>query len=61
MYDVSVLGSTVARGFTKAEALNQALETSQRPTFVTRLLRVHDVDGITVIAEVRNGRLLHVA
>lgn len=61
MYDVSVIGSTVARGFTKAQAINQALETSQRPTFATRLLRVHDEDGITVIAKVRNGRLLYVA
>lgn len=56
MYDVSLIGSTVQSGRTLDEAYDMAKTISE--TFAGRLIRVHDVDGQTVLAEYRNGQAL---
>jgi hypothetical protein len=55
-YDISLLGSTVQSGRTLEEAFAKAVEVSQG--FAGRLVRVHDVDGVSVIAEYRDGEKL---
>lgn len=56
MYDITLLGSIVQAGRTLDEARDRAVTVSQG--FPGRLIRVHDVDGETVIAEYRDGRAL---
>lgn len=56
MYDVSLIGSTVQSGHTIDEAYTMAKTISEG--FPGRLIRVHDVDGETVLAEFRNGQAL---
>lgn len=55
-YDISLLGSTVQSGRTPEEAFGKAVEVSRG--FAGRLVRVHDVDGVSVIAEYRDGQQL---
>lgn len=55
-YDISLLGSTVQSGRTIDEARNKAVKVSEG--FPGRLVRIHDVDGETVIAEYRDGKAL---
>lgn len=57
MYEVSLFGSTIARQSNPCDAVLQA-QFNSRHIYPGRLVRVHDVDGVTVIAEVRDGRLL---
>jgi hypothetical protein len=52
-YDISLLGSTVQSGRTIEEAHGRAAAVSQG--FPGRLVRIHDVDGVSIIAEYRNG------
>lgn len=53
MYDISLLGSTIQFGRTPQEAYDKAVEISK--DFAGRLVRVHDIDGIEVLAEYRDG------
>lgn len=53
MYDISLLGSTIQVGRTPQEAYDKAVEISKG--FAGRLVRVHGVDGIEVLAEYRDG------
>ena len=53
-YDISLLGSTVQSGSTPEDAFAKAKTISEG--FPGRLVRVHGVDGETVIAEYRDGK-----
>lgn len=55
-YDISLLGSTVQSGSTPEDAHRKAETISLG--FPGRLVRIHDVDGETVIAEYRDGKQL---
>lgn len=57
MYDITLTGSIVNGAYTREKALTLA-QTMSQTTFQGRLLRVHDVDGETVIAEYRDGLAL---
>lgn len=57
MYDITLTGSLVNGASTSDEALEIA-KTMSQTTFAGRLLRVHGIDGETVIAEFRNGQSL---
>lgn len=57
MYDITLTGSLVNGAYTQDEALELA-KTMSEIAFPGRLLRVHGVDGETVIAEYRDGRAL---
>lgn len=56
MYEISVFGSTIAQQENPRAALLRAGFISLY-IYPRRLVRVHDVDGVTVIAELRDGRL----
>lgn len=53
MYDITLTGSIVQSARTPQEAYDKAVEISKR--FVGRLIRVHGIDGIEVLAEYRDG------
>ncbi len=53
MYDITLTGSIVQAGRTPQEAYDKAIEISKG--FAGRLIRVHDIDGVEVLAEYRNG------
>jgi hypothetical protein len=55
-YDISLRGSTVQSGRTPEEAFDKAVEVSRG--FAGQLIRVHDVDGMSVLAEYRDGKQL---
>jgi hypothetical protein len=59
MYDITIAGSLIDAAELDGDAKIQAACHSL--TFAGRIVRVHDVDGETVIAEYRNGDLLRVA
>ena len=54
MYDVTLRGSLLDSGNTPEDAKRRARQISAI-TYPGRLIRVHDVDGATVIAEYRDG------
>lgn len=54
MYDVTLTGSLLDAGNTPDDAKRRARQISAI-TYPGRLIRVHDVDGETVIAEYRDG------
>lgn len=56
MYDITLTGSIVQAGRTIEDAHAKAAVVSQG--FPGRLIRVHGVDGETVIAEYRDGLAL---
>lgn len=56
MYDITLTGSIVQAGYTIEDAHSKAKTVSEG--FPGRLIRVHGVDGETVIAEYRDGRTL---
>lgn len=56
MYDITLTGSIVQAGRTVDDAHAKAATISEG--FPGRLIRIHDVDGETVIAEYRDGREL---
>jgi hypothetical protein len=58
MYDITITGSLIDASEYDIDAKIKAACHSL--TFAGRIVRVHDVDGETVIAEYRNGDLLHV-
>lgn len=53
LFDITLMGSIIGQG----ESLQEAKENARRLslTFPNRLVRVHDLDGETVLVEVRNG------
>lgn len=53
-YDVTLNGSLISAGFEVATAVSIAQEQSARD-YPRRLVRVHGLDGETVLAEVRDG------
>jgi len=55
-YDISLQGSTIQSGRTIEDASAKAVEISKG--FAGRLIRVHGVDGETVMAEYRDGQLI---
>ena len=57
MYDITLTGSLLDAGNTVKEAQRLASLISE-VTYPGRLIRVHDVDGATVIAEYRDGKSL---
>lgn len=57
MYDITLTGSLLDSGSTITEALRLAKLISEF-TYPGRLIRVHGVDGETVIAEYRDGKSL---
>lgn len=57
MYDVTLTGSLLDAGNTPDDAKRRARQISAI-TYPGRLIRVHGIDGETVIAEFRNGELL---
>lgn len=56
MYDITLVGSLVGDGASVEDAYSTAKKISLQ--FPGRLIRVHDVDGETVIAEYRDGLAL---
>lgn len=62
IYDITINGSLVAegKGDTPDRAYWDALKTVEGVSRnnPTRLVRLHSVDGTTVIAEYRNGRMV---
>jgi hypothetical protein len=56
MYDISLLGSTVQSAWTIEDAHIKAATVSRG--FPGRLIRIHGVDGETVIAKYRDGLAL---
>ena len=59
-YDVTLNGSLISAGFEVATAVSIAQEQSARD-YPGRLIRVHGLDGETVLAEVRDGALVLLA
>lgn len=59
MYDITITGSLIDSGECDGDALIKAAVHSL--TFAGRLVRVHGVDGVSVIAEYRNGDLIAAA
>lgn len=55
-YDITVTGSLVGGADTSELAKREAAQVSK--VMIGRLVRVHDVDGETVIAEYRDGKAL---
>lgn len=56
-HEVTLNGSLISAGFEVATAVSTALEQSARD-YPRRLIRVHGIDGETVLAEVRDGELV---
>lgn len=56
-YDITLSGSLIGAGFEVATAVGEAL-TQSTESYPGRLIRVHGIDGETVLAEVRNGELV---
>jgi hypothetical protein len=54
IYDITLRGSLVGEGHSLAEARLEAQRLSL-VSFPNRLVRVHDLDGETIIFEYRNG------
>lgn len=53
MYDITLTGSLIDAGNTLDDAITKAKALSL--SFAGRLIRVHNVDGVSVAAEFRNG------
>lgn len=56
-YEVTLNGSLISAGLELATAVGIALEQSARD-YPRRLIRVHGIDGETVLAEIRDGELV---
>lgn len=59
MYDITITGSLIDAADHDGDAMIKAAVHSL--TFAGRLVRVHGVDGVSVIAEYRNGDLIDAA
>lgn len=55
-HDITLHGSIIGSGDTLSDAVTQALDLSTE-SFPRRLVRVHDVDGETMVVEVRDGKI----
>lgn len=59
-HDITVNGSLIGAAFEVAVAVENAMDFSTED-FPGRLIRVHDIDGESVLAEVRDGVLVLLA
>ena len=59
MYDITITGSLIDDATRDGDAMIKAAIHSL--TFAGRLVRVHGVDGVSVIAEYRDGNLVAAA
>jgi hypothetical protein len=55
LYDITLGGSIIGQGESFQEAKVNARRLSLAPRFKNRQIRVHDLDGETIIFECRNG------
>ena len=59
MYDITITGSLIDAADKGGDAMIKAAVHSL--TFAGRLVRVHGVDGVSVLAEYRDGELIDAA